>query len=674
MGLLDKIFGGARRGRDDVDVIEPLPVGEVDGREVTGEDVVAYILGELRRRRDERCAYELQWTLNADFLAGHQNCDINMTSRSVEMQETAEKGSKERRVYNRIAPLMETRHANLKSVNYDMVVKPRTAELEDYAKARISSKILSYCQAITDFDRKKDKLIAWAELTGTAYTISYWDVSRGGVVGKRVTQEIGEDGNVSEREEDVRIGEIDFGLLSSYEVFPYSLTVQEVEDQPSIIIEQIRDVDEVFTLYGLKVDGDSLDNYVLTPIEGGVTGRGMPSSTFGMVREKRDNAVAVITYLENPSREYPQGRLITVIRDKIVYYGTLPGGIMPLVAVKSKTVAGNFFGKSVIQDLIPLQRTFNSIENKIVDFIDTVANNPWLVPAGCIENLDDIEENGIDSGSVIIYDERRGKPEIVQYPNPPSVIYQERDKLASDMEYIAGVSQLMVVGSAPSGVTSGTAIDNLREIDSTRMSLTADNIRDAVVAMAKIWLRINKTYARGYRVLKISGGDEAGYVYTWEASDINSYDVEYVAENELRHSAEQQRADFLQAFQIGLFNDERGRMPDDLKRRAWEMFKVGDIAELDGLDELQRKNADRENAYLEQGIIPQRGRYDDDEIHLEAHLKYAISNEYRVIEKRSEEYARMFDAHIAEHQAKVMEKLQANQMNRMQAAQGAQMQ
>ena len=81
------------------------------------------------------------------------------------------KADNERRVYNRIAPLMETRHANLKSVNYDMVVEPRSAEMDDYAKAKISTKLLAYCQGDTDFQTKKDKLISWAELTGTAFSV-----------------------------------------------------------------------------------------------------------------------------------------------------------------------------------------------------------------------------------------------------------------------------------------------------------------------------------------------------------------------------------------------------------------------------------------------------------------------------------------------------------------------
>jgi hypothetical protein len=52
------------------------------------------------------------------------------------------------------------------------------------------------------------------------------------------------------------------------------------------------------------------------------------------------------------------------------------------------------------------------------------------------------------------------------------------------MEYVAGVSQLMVSGNPRSGVDSGVAMQTLRDIDNTRLALTGNNIRDAVLDLA----------------------------------------------------------------------------------------------------------------------------------------------------------------------------------------------
>ena len=78
------------------------------------------------------------------------------------------------------------------------------------------------------------------------------------------------------------------------------------------------------------------------------------------------------------------------------------------------------------------------------------------------------------------------------------------------MEYAAGVSQLMVSGATPSGVTSGTAISNLMEIDNTRLSLTGDHIRNSIRKLAIVWLEIYKKYATTRRIINYVGTNNIG--------------------------------------------------------------------------------------------------------------------------------------------------------------------
>lgn len=660
MSMLDRLFGRKKDALDDMP--SDIPLGSVEGTAVYADDIVDYINKALEERRGDRMVYELQWTLNGNFLAGHQNCEMDVNFRRIAEEENVERRDRERRVYNRIAPIMETRQAHLGSVTYDMVVNPRTYESDDYAKAAVSTKLLSYCKQNTDFPRKMRRAIAWAELTGTAYTMSWWDADKGDVIA--FDEKISPDGEP--KEVPIRSGDLDFGIISSYEVFPSSLTVEEMEDQHDVIIEQVRDVDTVYNLYGLRLTGGKVESYVLTPIPRGTTGHGMSNVTMGMQKETIENAVRVLTYLENPSRDYPKGRIAIVVRDKLVFYGDLPGGVMPLVAIKAKAVSGQFYGKSVIQDLIPLQRAYNKVRNKKQDFIDTVANNPVVMDNGAVDNMADLEEYGIESGAVILVHPGFNGPQIIEYPEPPAIIENEQQGLESQMEYTAGVSQMMVYGNTPTGVTSGKAIESLQQIDNTRMSLTADNIRDGVVLMAKVWLKLFKTYAAGYRVLRITGNEENASVSVWSREDINSYDVEFTAENELRNSADQKKQDFITAYQSGLFTDANGVNGQEVKRVGRELFLKGNSETL-STDELQQKYARRENTFLSAGVIPTRGRYDDDEIHLDEHIRYAISREYQMFAEKMPEYAAKFDEHIAAHQQMIAQKQQQQQMQMMQA-------
>lgn len=658
MNLLEFLRGKIKN--DDKPRDEPI-ARRADGEILYSDDIVSQIKAELERRRGDRSGYELQWTLNSNFYAGNQNCEIDIGKNAVVAELPVERADRERRVYNRIAPLMDTRDAHLGSVMYDMVVSPRTREAEDISKADVSTRLLDYIKTNVDFNHKFQMLRRWMELTGTAFTLSWWDKDAGEVIGRAETVVSGEDGSVTASYSDIRQGELAMGLLTPYEVFPHSLTVEDISDQHDIIVEQVLDVGEIYDRYGIQVEGEKIDSYSLSPLPEAVTGHGRANAAFGVEKVSREDCAAVIEYFENPSKMYPRGRLIIIVKDEIVYYGELPAGIMPIQVFKAKSQPGLFFGKSVIQDLIPLQRTYNAIENKIIDYIATVASNPFLVPQGSVD-VDEIAQNGIEAGSIIEYNPERGRPEIIDYPEPPSAMIAERSQISQDMEYTAGVSQLMVYGAAASS-SSGKAIESRREIDQTRMSMTADNLRDGVIGMAKIWLRLNKEYTTGYRVLLAAGNDDISSVYTWCADDINSFDVEFSAENELRHSREQQKQDFLEAYQLGLFADANGRLSEDFKRRAWELFRLGSLDDVMEIDDIQRKNARRENTYLESGVIPQRYMYDDDEIHLREHIKFALGDKFMMLRRKSPEFASKFDEHINEHRNAISEKLQTAQQN-----------
>lgn len=632
------------------------------GEPIYSDDMVAELLGELERRRSDRAPYELQWQLNADFLAGNQNADIDFVNRCLKLDEFKNDRVKERRVFNRIAPLMDTRLANLMSVSYEMVVLPRTGEAEDAAKAKIGTKLLQYCQSNVGFRDQMNQLIQWAEICGTAFTVSYWDTNAGDVVAEMA---VASDG-VESKPVPIHMGDLAFGLLSPYEVFPQSLTVQNVDDQHDIITEQVFDVDAVRDIWGVTVDGEETECYTITPEPLGVSGHGRQNATFGVSRSTRPNSVRVVTYYEKPTNFHERGRLIVVVKDRIVFNGELPGGVMPIVAYKSKEVPGWFFGKSPIETLIPLQRSYNEIQNKIMDYVHITVNSPMLTPVGALDMSDMESLGGIQAGDIVEYDPNRGgKPEYMQYAPFSPLLTAQRDQLAQDMEYTAGVSQLMVYGHA-ANAASGAALNTRREIDMTRMSLTADNIRDGVIQTAKIWLKLNKAYSIGYRTVLIAGDDDMAGIVTWCADDINSYDVEFSAENELRHSRDQQREDFVNALQMGLFTDDNGMVSKDIKRKAWELFKAGNMEDVLDLEDQQRKNARYEITQFQKGIVPREDKYADDEIHLEEHLRFALSNDYRQMEEKMPNWAAQFDQHIAEHRNKIMQKQQAAQAQAMQ--------
>ena len=625
-------------------------VVDVDSRDetaVTADEFVAYIKTELERRRAERQGIELQWLLNANFVSGHQYCEINPSAGEVRDIERIS-DTEERGVYNRIAPIYDTRMANLRNVRYAMTVRPATAEDDDIEKASISTDLLRYTQRRLGWEEMKNRIYDWSELCGTAFVISFWNPQLGGDVTDPVTGEMSKE------------GDLDCGLLTPYEVFPESVYKETIADQRSVIVDQVLHVEEIYERYGVRVNGGDCDKYIITPISGaGGYGISTFQSTVMATKTTRvHDSENVITYFEKATKKYPSGRVAVIIGDKLVHYGAMPYRQIPIVAVKCKTVAGQFFGKSYIQDLIPLQRAYNGCKNSLHTYIKAASGEALLVPDGSIDDIDDLLDNGIAPNQVLTYRQSAGRPSFLTRSGLPSEIVNEMNQLVSDMEYTAGISQLMIYGSAPSGVTSGTAIEHLRQIDNTRLSLTAENMRDAVRVLAVVWLDIYKTFVQSYRAANIVGMNQAGRVLVWSAEDINSSDVVYDTVNELVLSEEQQRQNFLQALQMGLFADDNGVTPREYREKAIEMMRLTPFSQMLTMTDQQKANAERENDFLGAGVIPEIYEHDDDAVHVLAHKRYALQYRFRRLRRQSPSLCEAFDQHIAAHEARIQKREQ----------------
>ena len=642
---------------------EVIDVGK-DGESLYKEDIISKVNEDLQKRKTERQILEQQWTLNANFLVGNQYCEINTYRGDIEQLEPVYDWL-ERETFNQIAPLIETRIANLKKINYMMKVKPATNELKDYDKAETSTKILQYTQKSNDFESKKNTAIYWNELCGNCFWLSWWDKDKGEKIA--VTNELttDENGNEVKKETAYYQGDLDFGLITPYEIYPESIFKQGIEAQRSIILEQVKTVDDIYDLYGIEVEGNSVETFELTPMATG-GGFGYENTVVTLGHRTVDNALKVITYMERPSKHCPNGKMIIVVGDdNLVYYGDLPYKSIPIIQTVCTEVAGQFFGKSVIERLIPLQRAYNGCINRIHEFIKRIAIGGYITEEGSVD-IEEYEQNGQAPGALLVYKVGTQPPVPIPHGQLPQEVMQERYNLKSDMEYVAGVSQLMVNGATPSGVTSGTAIANLMEIDNTRLSLTGDHIRNSIRKLAIVWLEIYKIYATTRRIVNISGTNEIARAIVWNSEDINSYDVEYTTENELLMSEEMQKQRFFEAFNLGLFTDADGRIPERVKQKALEYMKIGNYTDMMNLNTLQIQYAQRENAFFENGVIPEISDFDEHEIHIEEHLRYILQMDFQMLKMKKPDYAKALEEHLSQHKQIVEQEKQQKMMSMMQ--------
>lgn len=662
---IGSLFGLKGKGKDRVNT-SIIDVDE-EGKVLYKEDIIQNVLEDLTKRKTERSILEQQWTLNANFLVGNQYCEINPYRGDIEQLEPVYDWL-ERETFNQIAPLIETRIANLKKINYMMKVKPATNELDDYAKAETSTSVLQHTQKVSDFESKKNTMIHWNELCGNCFWLSWWDKDKGDKYAVEQLFETDENGMQKNKETAYFQGDLDYGLITPYEIFPESIFKQTVEAQRSIILEQVKTVDDIFDLYGIKVEGSNVETFELTPLGSG-GGFGYENTTVTIGHRTIDGAEKVITYFERPSKHKPNGQMIIIVGDdNLVYYGDLPYSRIPITQSVCIEVPGQFFGKSAIERLIPIQRAYNGCVNRIHEYIKHIAIGSYITEEGSID-IEEYEQNGQAPGAMLVYKQGSNAPIPIPNGTLPTEIMTERYNLKQDMEYAAGVSQLMVYGQAPSGITSGKAISNLMEIDNTRLSLTGDHIRNSVRKLAIMWLEIYKKYATTHRIVNYVGGNNIGKAIVWSNEDINSYDVDYVTENELLMSEDVQKQRFFDAYNMGLFTDNNGVIPPRVKQKALEYMKCGNYSDIMSIDQLQIQSAQRENVFFENGVIPEISDFDNHEIHIEEHLRYVLQMDFQLLKNRKPEYAQALENHLRRHKEAIameeQKKMMAMQMQGM---------
>lgn len=605
--------------------------------------MVGYVKQELERRRQERLVFELQWQLNINFLEGNQYCDINVSLGEIQEIDRAF-WWQEREAYNHIAPIVETRLAKLSRVRPSMMVRPATSDLSDISTAKVCTTIIKAAYRKLAMKVAIHTGTAWAELTGTVLYKDAWDAKAGQVLGVL-------DG------EPVCEGDLSNYVCPSFEFFPDSCYASDLDACRSVIHAKAYHVDDIEEIWNVKVDGKAVDTLNLNTTSIGTGGLGYTANVPRASAVTRPDHEIVTEYYERPSRRYPEGRLIVTAGDHLLYYGDMPHKIgedgkhdFPFARQVCIERPGCFWGISIIERLIPIQRAFNAVKNRKHEFLNRAAIGVTFAEEGSVD-IDDLQEDGLSPGKVIIYKRGFSPPRQMEAQQTPPSFSQEENDLVQEFILISGVSEISRNSAAPTGAGSGVALQLLTEQDDTRLSLTAENIRFAMVKKAKHWLRLYKQFAVGPRLERLIGEKNDVLLAQWSASDITSDDVIPDTENELSQTPAQRKQMVFDLMQAGLFIDpETGHMSNRMRSKVLEALDMGNWEAIDDIEDLQATGAQRENQMIQEGIPPQIREFHDDEIHLIEHNRFRLTGEYQELVEQSPEAAQYFDEHVKQHE------------------------
>jgi len=632
------------------------------------EDLIKLVNDEFERRKEERRPFELQWQLNIEFYVGNQFVKINTISNAVEEQPLAY-WWQEREAFNQIAPLIDTRLAKLSRMRPILKVRPATNQMEDVSAAKVSTKLLRSTRKSLNLKEKQDSANTWAELTGTVFWKHAWNPEKGkllGIIDIQTGQEI-------------REGDIEQFEVPPYEIFPESSWVESLEEQRSIIHAKPMHVQEIKETWGKEVDPEDVNVLELEKTKFGngslIAGSG---SYMRGIKKKKDHAI-VKEYMERPSKKYPNGRLIIVANNVLLYAGDLPYAVgedgkrgYPLTKQICLRRPGCFWGTTVLERLIPVQRRYNKIKNRIAEYIERVTVGQMVVEEGTVD-MDDLEEDAAAPGKIFEVSKSASQfPEYIKFPELPVSLRKEEVKCLDDFSRISGVSEISRNSDAPTGINSGIALQIALEQDDTRLSRTVENIIDATIKNGKITLRLYKQFATHKRITRyVDNYDEVQAIH-WDRNDLRSEDI--IIENvaALTESPAQRRQMVFDLLGAGLYNDpETGRLTKEGRNKVFELLEMGNWESYDDMEQLQISRAERENQMFAQGEFVGIAEYDDDMLHIQRHNRFRLTTDYEelISGPDGDYFEQIFTAHIEQHMIKLQ--MQAQQVFAQQQQQPA---
>ncbi len=575
------------------------------------EALASDVMRDFEARREMRRHLERGWELNMNFVSGNQFCDLT-DSGEIE-QESAEFYWQSRRCFNYIAPTIDTRLARLAKVRPSLQVRAFSDSEEDMHVARISSSILKSVKNRIDLDRVISEATLWSEICGTAFYKVVWNYNDGKVIG---TDEMGHS---------VKEGDANVVAVSPFEIYPDSLTAGGMSEIGSIIHAKTVPVSEIAEKFGVELAGRSIEEFSLAPYSEASNWKHPKDENFHPVLENREILIERYT---RPTGAFPEGRLEIVAGGKLLFEGSLPykngdrgERVLPFIRQTCILLAGAFFGTSVVDRMIPLQRAYNAVRNRKHEFLNRLSAGVMAVEDGSVD-ADALADEGLYPGKILVYRQGANVPEFLDCGKLPAEFSEEEGRIADEFILVSGVSEISRNSATPANVTSAVGLQLLIDQDTNRMHMTVESMERAVKEAGKQILHLYKQFAHGKRLLRMAGtGGDTELCY-FDESDISADDVEF--ETGYDRTPEQVKEDILNLLNLGLLKDDEGSISGSVRTQVLDALGYGSFENARDVSYLHIRKAERENAALKTEEV-EADDYDDHEIHKTEHLRALLS-------------------------------------------------
>ncbi len=608
------------------------------------DKIVEEVLNDFKSRAEKRKSFDLIWQINMNFLMGNQYCNIGYGG---ELEEAERQYFwQEREVFNHIAPIFDIRYAKLSKIKPDINVLPSTSDEKDKQTAKASKKIYKYIKNKLKLDSLVNQAIKWSEVCGTVFYKVSWNGEIGQVIG------------LDDRGGKIKSGDVEISVVSPFEIYPDSPVCDSLKACQSLIHAKAYTTTQVKQMYGIDVPGRKVNTYSLDNVSEGIGGLGFSGTMPKIIESEKEDSVVVIERYVRPNADYPNGRLTIVADERLVFDGDLPYQCgedgerdFPFIRQTSIEEPGCFWGSSVVERLIPIQRAYNAVKNRKHEFLNRLSLGVLSVEDGSVD-LDNLEDEGLCPGKILVYRQGANEPKYLEGENIPTGLDEEEKFLLEEFNKISGVSDLVSSSSISSNI-SGVALELMISQDEAKLNAPIESIKQAVKDLASMILRLYKQYASFPRVAKIIGENGEIEMFYFSSSDITSEDIELENLTDGMQSISQRRDIIMSLLDNGILQNEDGTLSNRMKSKILEMLGMGIWENAQDITDLHIRKADKENLAMLEGEDRQVSEIDDDNLHINEHTAFMLGQDYEKKCKKDKTIEARFLDHIRAHKSKM---------------------
>lgn len=655
--------------------LEAPPVDVVAFRESEdGKKLVDWARGEFERCRGLKARVSRQWYINLNMTFGKQWLEaINTTEGAPTVRQQQAPKWKRRKTINRLRAFVRTETSKFQQQLPNVVAVPATAEDEDVRAAFAAEQVWMSYADVKRFRREYAAAIWWTVVTGVGFLKVWWDQS------VKVRLPDGEDK-----------GDICFRKVSPLNLFIPEVRERELEDQPYVIEAYTRPLTWAKKTYAdvLKgVDLEASTNSVTFLMDEAFQPR------TGYANRLDSVVVQEVWVKPGATNLLPDGGFLVLVDDILVdYYEGCAYAHDEFPYTKFEHMYNDtFWADSPLVDLIQLQKEYNELRTDIGVAARRMGNPQLLAPRGSIQPSKMTNE----PGSIIEFQPGLQPPQPLPLTAIPQYVIDQQDRILQDFEDVSGQHEVSR-GSAPTGVTAGTALAYLGERDDAYLTPQFQGIEEGFERVAKQTLLLFQQYVDIKRKIRVIGLDGAYDTLLLDGSDIaHGTDVRVEKGSAVGQSQAAKQAQVMDLVSFGI-------IPPD---QALKMLELGGPQKVLDIVSAAERKAQRENMrmkafkdnpaaleqaatqFLEQavqatvaaGLDPSDPQvqqmiqdsmppaipvddFDVHEVHIETHNRFRMSQEYETL---PDAVKQEFERHVAAHQQMGGAMMQAQLMAQM---------